>query len=71
MPDWMTDLVQKSGMGPSAQDKAEGDARWAGDFADKLTVAIALREWEQAVSLVEEGKILFSTLSSIDNLWCS
>ena len=55
MPDWMADLVQKSGVGPSAQDKAEGDARWAGDFADRLTVAIALREWEQAVSLVEEG----------------
>ena len=71
MPDWMTDLVQKSGMGPSAQDKAEGDARWAGDFADKLTVAIALREWEQAVSLVEDGKILFSTLLSIDNQRCS
>ena len=62
MPDWMTDLVQKSGMGPSAQDKAEGDARWAGDFADKLTVAIALREWEQAVSLVEEGKIRVPTV---------
>ena len=56
MPDWMADLVQKPG--PSAQDKAEGDARWAGDFADRLTVAIALREWEQAVSLVEEGEIL-------------
>jgi hypothetical protein len=55
MPDWMADLVQKSGQ--SAQDKAEGDARWAGDFADRLTVAIALREWEQAVSLVEEGEI--------------
>jgi len=56
MPDWMADLVQKPGAGPSAQDKAEGDARWAGDFADRLTLAIALREWEQAVSLVEEGK---------------
>jgi len=71
MPDWMTDLVQKSGMGPSAQDKAEGDARWAGDFADKLTVAIALREWEQAVSLVEEGEMHVPALSSIDNPWCS
>jgi hypothetical protein len=58
MPDWMADLAQKSGMGPSAQDKAEGDARWVSDFADRLTVAIALREWEQAVSLVEEGEML-------------
>lgn len=63
MPDWMTDLAQKSGAGPSTQDKAEGDARWAGDFADRLTVAIALREWEQAVSLIEEGEILVSRLS--------
>jgi hypothetical protein len=57
MPDWMADLAQKSAIGSNAQDKAEGDARWVSDFADKLTVAIALREWEQAVSLVEEGKI--------------
>jgi len=62
MPDWMADLVQKSGTGSTAQDKTEGDARWAGDFADKLTVAIALREWDQAVSLVEEGKIYASRL---------
>ena len=67
MPDWMADLVQKSGVGPNAQDKAEGDARWAGDFADRLTVAIALREWEQAVSLVEEGKILISGPLRVDN----
>ncbi|KAF9653216.1 hypothetical protein BDM02DRAFT_3087985 [Thelephora ganbajun] len=56
MPDWMADLAQRPGMGQSAQDKAEGDARWAGEFADRLTVAIALREWEQAVLLVEEGE---------------
>jgi len=67
MPDWMADLVQKSGVGPSAQDKAEGDARWAGDFADRLTVAIALREWEQAVSLVEEGKAPSRVYHSTDN----
>ena len=38
-----------------AKDKAEGDARWISEFSDSLTVAIALREWEEAVSLVEEG----------------
>jgi hypothetical protein len=67
MPDWMADLVQKSGTGSNAQDKAEGDARWTSDFADRLTVAIALREWEQAVLLVEEGKILPRDYRSIDN----
>lgn len=63
MPDWMADLAQKSGMGSSAQEKAEGDARWASDFADRLTVAIALREWGQAVLLVEEGEPLATTLA--------
>ena len=71
MPDWMADLVQKSGGGPSAQDKEEGDARWAGDFADRLTVAIALREWEQAVSLVEEGRAPSRVYRSSDNPHCS
>ena len=66
MPDWMADLVQKPGVDPSAQDKAEGDARWVGDFADRLTVAIALREWEQAVSLVEEGKASSRVYHSTD-----
>lgn len=30
----MADLVRKSGVVQSAQDKAEGDVRWAGDFED-------------------------------------
>ena len=41
--------------GSSAKEKAEQDARWIGDFSDDLTVAIALRKWEDAVALVEEG----------------
>lgn len=69
MPDWMADLAQKSGVGSSAQDKAEGDARWVSDFADRLTVAIALREWEQAVSLVEEGERYATVLANIDDRW--
>lgn len=44
------------GGGLGAKDKAEGDARWISEFSDGLTVAIALREWEEAVGLVEEGK---------------
>jgi len=71
MLDWMADLVQKSGVGQSPQDKAEGDVRWAGDFADRLTVAIALREWEQAVSLVEEGGVPSRDYQSIDDQYCS
>ena len=55
-PDWMTELAQQSGGdGSSTKEKAETDARWVGEFADELTVAIALRKWEQAVSLVQDG----------------
>ena len=54
----MADLAQQTGMNDSAKEVAERDARWIGDFADQLTVAIALREWDTAVDLVEQG-ILF------------
>ena len=56
LPAWMADLASKSDMGPSAKEKAERDARWIGDFSDDLTVAIALREWDDAVALVEKGE---------------
>lgn len=56
MPDWMADLAQRAGGdGGRGKEKAEKDARWVGEFADELTVAIALRDWEQAVTLVEQG----------------
>ena len=53
----MADLAQQTGMGDSAKDVAERDARWIGDFADQLAVAIALREWDTAVDLVEQGSL--------------
>ncbi|KAI0352237.1 hypothetical protein OH77DRAFT_1460684 [Trametes cingulata] len=57
LPEWMADLATKSGeMGATAKEKAERDARWIGDWSDELTVAIALREWDRAVALVEEGE---------------
>lgn len=55
LPDFLVGMGDKLDLGPSAKEKAERDARWIGDFADDLTVAIALRKWDQAVSLVEEG----------------
>lgn len=53
----MADLASRAGVDGSttAKEKSESDIRWVGEFADELTVAIALREWEQAVSLVERG----------------
>lgn len=59
MPDWMADLASKvdpdGAAGTDAKEKAERDARWVGEWADELTVAIALREWEKATGLVETG----------------
>ncbi|KAN0118089.1 hypothetical protein V8E52_005676 [Russula decolorans] len=62
VPDWMTDLAQQTGMNDSAKEVAERDARWIGDFADQLTVAIALREWDTAVDLVEQGQAKLNTM---------
>ncbi len=56
--EWMTDLARKAGEipGTSAKEKSERDARWASEWADELTVAISLREWEKATKLLEEGE---------------
>ena len=59
VPDWMSDLAQQAGMSDSAKETAERDSRWIGEFADDLNVAIALREWDRAVELVEQGAFLF------------
>ncbi|KAG6901721.1 hypothetical protein C0995_008689 [Termitomyces sp. Mi166 len=67
MPEWMADLAARGGEIPGddlesgAKEKAERDARWTAEWADDLTVAIALRQWEKAVALVEEGKAKLST----------
>ncbi|KAH9854378.1 hypothetical protein C2E23DRAFT_753413 [Lenzites betulinus] len=57
LPEWMAELASKTGeLGATAKEKAERDARWTGDWSDDLTVAVALREWDRAVALVEEGE---------------
>ncbi|KAI0299949.1 hypothetical protein BC826DRAFT_994353 [Russula brevipes] len=56
VPDWMSNLAQQAGMGDNAKEAAERDTRWISDFADQLNVAIALREWNTAVDLVEQGQ---------------
>ncbi|KAG8947884.1 exocyst complex component exo84 [Tulasnella sp. 424] len=59
LPAWLVDL-QNKGLGipglPGSDKTQEKDLRWVSDFVDKLAVAIALREWEEAVSLVEQGQ---------------
>lgn len=57
MPDFLAEFGGDPDMGPTAKDKADRDGRWVSEFTDELTVAIALRQWEQAVDLVEEGRL--------------
>jgi len=52
VPDWMADLTARAGEDiTGAKEKAERDARWVGEWSDELNVAIALKEWEKAVTL--------------------
>lgn len=53
----MADLAAKAGAASNvdAKQRAERDAQWIGDWSDELTVAIALKEWDKAVKLVETG----------------
>ena len=66
VPEWMADLASRGAdMGSSGKEKSERDARWVGDWSDELTVSIALREWETAVTLVEEGESKLQTIPSL------
>ena len=47
--------IKDAGDGPSEQ-----DSPWMIQLTDEMTVAIALREWEKAVSLFEQGKLIFT-----------
>lgn len=38
-----------------SKEQSEWDAKWIGDFTDELAVAIALRQWDEALALVEKG----------------
>ncbi|KAF8531522.1 Cullin repeat-like-containing domain protein [Gautieria morchelliformis] len=55
LPDWLGEIGAREGL-DGAKVKAEQDSRWVGDFSDDLTVAIALRQWDEAVALVESGE---------------
>ncbi len=48
----------------SAASERKDPGRWNNDFADELAVCIALREWDQAVTLIEKGRAVLSTYSS-------
>ncbi|CDR98683.1 hypothetical protein, partial [Sporisorium scitamineum] len=50
----------------SAASERKDPGRWNNDFADELSVCIALREFEQAVTLIEKGRAVLSTYSPSD-----
>jgi exocyst complex component 8 len=64
----MAELAKAAGATDSgAKEKSDRDARWVADWSDDLAVAIALREFERAVTLVEEGTELSPPHSSAAN----
>lgn len=54
LPTWLSDLKLggAGGGAPAGDSKREKDI---GEYVDKLAVAIAVREWEESVALVEQG----------------
>ncbi|CEH13714.1 Exocyst complex subunit [Ceraceosorus bombacis] len=50
----------------TAATEKKDPGRWINDFSDELAVAIALREWGDAVSMVEKGKGALSTYDVAD-----
>ncbi|KZT54134.1 hypothetical protein CALCODRAFT_485813 [Calocera cornea HHB12733] len=48
----------------AGNEKNEKDANAVTEFSDELTVAIALRDWDLSVELVEKGKSLLASVSS-------
>ena len=48
------------GVGGDAQGR---NLRWMDDFGDELAVAIAVRDWDESVALVEKGELSFDASS--------
>ncbi|GJJ11884.1 hypothetical protein Clacol_006122 [Clathrus columnatus] len=60
LPDWLNDYAASQGLSNS-KEKEERDTRFVDDFVDDLTVAIALREWDKATAMVQDGENRVST----------
>ncbi|KAG9100956.1 exocyst complex component exo84 [Ceratobasidium sp. UAMH 11750] len=64
LPAWMLDMASGSG---TAQARAEQDAQWMNSFTDELTVAVALRDWGEAVDLVVKGQARTNTIPGLSS----
>lgn len=67
VPEWMKDLADRAGEDPGDKAKADMDAGWIVDFTDEMTVAIALRRWDVATGLYEQGRFLVRLAQSAEN----
>lgn len=65
LPEWLNEYAASQGL-TSSKEKEEKDARFVEDFVDDLTVAIALREWDEAIRMVEDGESLVFYLFSLN-----
>lgn len=72
-PGRYTHLNTDAGGEENGEDSAKGGAkdnkdvsRMLGDFFDQVSVAIALREWGEAVTLVEKGQAMLTGYSATD-----
>ncbi|GAC98205.1 potential exocyst complex component Exo84 [Pseudozyma hubeiensis SY62] len=52
----------------SAASERKDPGRWNNDFADQLSVCIALREFDQATNLIEKGRAVLSTYTSTSDV---
>ncbi|KIY73370.1 hypothetical protein CYLTODRAFT_417056 [Cylindrobasidium torrendii FP15055 ss-10] len=62
--EWM-EFAGRETASNSTKEKTESDALWASEWADDLTVAIALKEWEKATKLAEEGRVKLVTIPAL------
>ncbi|KAJ9474696.1 Exocyst complex component EXO84 [Pseudozyma hubeiensis] len=71
----MADAMHEAGQGgmmaaaaASAASERKDPGRWNNDFADQLSVCIALREFDQATTLIEKGRAVLSTYTSTSDV---
>lgn len=56
LPGSRSSVIDWSSGGGSSLDAQGRNLRWIDDFGDELAVSIALRNWTDAVVLVEKGE---------------
>ncbi len=56
LPLWLKDMTEKE-ESQDSKAKLERDLRRANELTDNLSVAIALRDWDEAIAMVDSGGI--------------